>query len=348
VRRRSDRRAPHGDVSATALARLRFIAWARDFVTDPAGFPYVEEYPRVQRTGLAIGFLLSCVAFILALVLLLRLARDDLPDDAAAGALVLLGAYPFAIFFGAVYTESLYLLAAVATIYYFRRRAFWLAAVWGVFGALFRPNGFFLAGPLALAAATVFVPRLAWGRPVFVVGRTSPRGASGVGSERFIPAAVALTPVLGMLVHSASLCTLTGRPFAWFDAHAAWGRSAAGVCSLVADHGGYLLDHGVSGYIVGRPYDALNLLPTILAGALVWPVTRRFGILYGSFLAVNLAAPLLSGSLQSMGRFTSVLFPMFLYLAAVSTTTQRAALVAGFGALQGLVAVLFFTWRDLF
>ena len=119
-----------------------------------------------------------------------------------------------------------------------------------MFGGLVRPNGFFLAGPLALAAATVFVPRLAWGRPVFVVGRTSPRGSSGVGSERFIPAAVALTPVLGMLVHSASLCTLTGRPFAWFDAHAAWGRSAAGVCSLVADHGGYLLDHGVSGYIV--------------------------------------------------------------------------------------------------
>ena len=145
---------------------------------------------------------------------------------------------------------------------------------------------------------------------MFVVGRTSPRGSSGVGSERFIPAAVALTPVL--LVHSASLFTLTGRPFAWFDAHAAWGRSAAGVFSLVADHGGYLLEHGVSGYIVGRPYDVLNLLPTILAGALVWPVTRRFGILYGSFLAVNLAAPLLSGSLQSMGRFTSVLFPMFL------------------------------------
>ena len=90
----------------------------------------------MQRTGLAIGFLLSCVAFILALVLLLRLARDDLPDDAAAGALVLLGAYPFAIFFGAVYTESLYLLAAVATIYYFRRRAFWL----GVFGLPFSPK----------------------------------------------------------------------------------------------------------------------------------------------------------------------------------------------------------------
>jgi len=32
----------------------------------------------------------------------------------------------------------------------------------------------------------------------------------------------------------------------------------------------------------------------------------------------------------------------------VSTSTHRAAIAGGFGALQGLVAALFFTWRDIF
>ena len=318
------------------------------FISDPAGYPFVEERARVQRTGLAVGFVLSCVAFILALVLLLRLARDDLPDDAAAGALVLLGAYPFAVFYGAIYTESLYLLATVATCYCFRHRWFWRAALCGLCVGLIRPNGFFLTVPLGLAAATAFVPWLGWGRPVFVGDRGAPAGGLGGGVLRYAAVAVALTPLLGMLSHSAFLFTLTRQPFAWFDAQAAWGRDATGFASIVTEHWSYLLEHGPTGYIVGRPYDVLNLLPTLLAGVLIWPVTRRFGIFYGSFLVVNLLPPLLSGGLESMGRYTSVLFPLFLYLAAVSTSTHRAAIAGGFGALQGLVAALFFTWRDIF
>jgi hypothetical protein len=323
---------------------FRSVDSVRGFIADPAGYPFVEEYARVQRTGLAVGFFLSCLAFVFAMALLLRLARDDLPDDAAAGALVLLGAYPFAVFYGAVYTESLYLLATVATFYCFRHRWFWGAAACGIFVGLIRPNGFFLAVPLALAAATAFVPWLGWGRPVFV----SDRGPTHGRPTGYAAMAVAATPVLGMLAHSLFLFGVTGEPFAWFDGQSAWGRDAMGVGAIVNEHWSYLREHGPIGYAVGRPYDVLNLLPALLAVALVWPVTRRFGVLYGSFLVVNLVPPLLSGGLESMGRYTSVLFPLFLYLAAVSTSMQRAATASVFGVLQGLVAVLFFTWRDIF
>ncbi|MDA1091769.1 MAG: hypothetical protein O3A25_00655 [Acidobacteria bacterium] len=43
-----------------------------------------------------------------------------------------------------------------------------------------------------------------------------------------------------------------------------------------------------------------------------------------------------------------MLFPLFLHLPAVASSTQRAATATAFGVLQGLVAVLFFTWRDIF
>ena len=327
---------------------LRSVDSILGFIGNPAGYAFVEEYARLQRTGLAVGFLLSCVAFMFALAVLAQLARDDLQDDAATGALVLLGAYPFAVFYGAVYTESLYLLVTVTTIYCFRHRWFWRAAVCGIVVGLVRPNGFVLAVPLALAAATAFVPWLGWGRPVFVDDRESTRGTAKRQRDRYVAMAVAVAPLVGMLAHSLLLSRITGEPLAWLDGQSAWGRDATGVGAIVHDHWSYLREHGPGGYALGRPYDVLNLLPTVLALALVWPVTRRFGVLYGSFLVVSLVPPLLSGGLESMGRYTAVLFPLFLYLAAVASSTQRAATASVFGVLQGLVAVLFFTWRDIF
>src|SRR5206468_6040242 len=55
--------------------------------------------------------LVSLGAFLAALAYVFALARDDLDsDDAARTALWFLAAYPFACFFGAIYTESLFLL----------------------------------------------------------------------------------------------------------------------------------------------------------------------------------------------------------------------------------------------
>ena len=47
-----------------------------------------------------------------------------------------------------------------------------------------------------------------------------------------------------------------------------------------------------------------------------------------------------------MGRVTCLLFPMFMYLALVLADRQRQALAVGFACVQGLAAVLFFTWHQ--
>ena len=54
---------------------------------------------------------------ILLLVLFVGLARDELGDDTAARAsMVLLATYPFSVFHGAVYTESLYLVGVLGAV----------------------------------------------------------------------------------------------------------------------------------------------------------------------------------------------------------------------------------------
>ena len=75
---------------------------------------------------------------------------------------------------------------------------------------------------------------------------------------------------------------------------------------------------------------------------------RRFGLPYAVFIILNLLPPMSAGGMLSMGRVTSVLFPVFLWLGAAVPAHQRTAWIVGFAMLQGLVAVMFFTWRPLY
>jgi hypothetical protein len=84
----------------------------------------------------------------------------------------------------------------------------------------------------------------------------------------------------------------------------------------------------------------------VLASA--WPVARRFGIAYAVFILVNILPPLATGGLLSAGRFSSVLFPAFFWLAAVVPPRQSGGWIAAFAALQALNGALFYTWRPLY
>ena len=80
----------------------------------------------------------------------------------------------------------------------------------------------------------------------------------------------------------------------------------------------------------------------------MWPVARRLGLAYGLFMLVNILPALASGGLLSAGRFSSVLFPAFIWLATAVPKTQRAGWIATFAAAQAFNAALFYTWRPLF
>jgi hypothetical protein len=268
------------------------------------------------------GTLLSLAMFVLALAYLYELAREELSDDQAAAAIWLLAAYPFAIFFGAIYTESLYLAGAAGAFYHFRRRELVQAAAWGLVVGLTRPNGFFLCLPLALLA----VPQ-----------RRDPRA--------WLAAA---TPLAGALLYSVFIWRIAGHPLAWAMGHAAWGRHYGGLTRLVVSRYGYIASAGLLQYVSREPYDLLNGLAVIFVLAAAWPVARRFGAAYAAFLLVGILPPLAAGGLMSAGRFSAVLFPAFLWLGAVVPPRHRAGWIAGFAAMQAFIAALFYTWRPLY
>ena len=73
----------------------------------------------------------------------------------------------------------------------------------------------------------------------------------------------------------------------------------------------------------------------IAALALAVPITRRFGLAYGVFLLLMIVPPLFRGGFLSLGRLTSTLFPLFLYLGWRLRGTPLAVAVMAFAGIPG-------------
>jgi hypothetical protein len=192
---------------------------------------------------------------------------------------------------------------------------------------LTRLNGALLALPLGLLA----------------IGPT--RGSAPAKTAALMAAAA---PGVGLLIYALFIWRLTGDPFAFATGQTAWGRTYTGLGSLVSHQYSILANAGLSGYVGTPGYDVLNAIGALFAIVAIWPVTRRIGLAYGLFMAVNILPALANGGLLSAGRFSSVLFPAFIWLAGAVPPGQRTAWVASFAALQAFCAALFYTWRPLF
>ena len=289
------------------------------------------------------GTVIALAAFFGALVYLFRLARDLLGSDDEAGASVwLIATFPFALFFSALYTESLFLLGAVASFYHFRRKEYARAGAWGLLIGLTRPPGCFVSVPLAILAIEPLLP--AW----LVGGRSMDREREASAGALVPAIAAAAMPGVGMLLYSAFIWYLTGNPLEWARGHAAWGREYTGLGVLVAQRYEWLTQGGLYAYTSQVPGDFLNAIGPIFVLVATWPVARRLGLAYAVFILLNILPPMAAGGLLSAGRFASVIFPAFIWFASAIPARHRPAWQASFIAVQALNAILFYTWRPLY
>jgi hypothetical protein len=281
------------------------------------------------------GVFLSIFAFAWASAYLWRLARDIIGESRATDAVALLAAYPFSIFYSAPYTESVFLLGAVAAVYHFRRDEWVKAGAWGLLVGLTRPNGCFLS----LVLAALIAERL-WRERAAESAIPRARIAASLAS--------AAMPGVGMLGYSVYVHSLTGSFFGWARMHeAAWGRTYEGLAPVQRAFG-WITDEGLVHVVEGVPFDTLNSLGLIFALIMVWPVLRKAGPALALFVLINVIPPMLAGGVLSLGRLSATLFPAFIALAAIASPRVTLALITAFAIGQGLVAAIFFTWRPLF
>jgi len=277
------------------------------------------------------GIVVSWLSFVLAMVVLTRLAELDLTDVEAERAALLTAIFPFSFFFGAVYTESTFLLFTLLTFYCVRTRRWAAAGVCGAVATATRVTGILM------------LPGLAW-----IAWRSST-----TLRDRAAAALALIAAALGFGGYCLYVYQHTGDPFLWATALTRWGTGYhPGGAPWTAPFAlaGALVTHPYVFLTSGpmAPYDALYGVTALLFVAAIPFVWLKFGAAYGLFLALNLYVPLSSGAFEGLGRYCSVLFPVFIWLAAIPSRRLSTAIVVVFAMFYTLGLALFATLRPLF
>ena len=121
------------DGRLSILSPTRAPDYQQNIAFFPA-FPMSMRYLSVVlgRQPLWTGVGISIVAFYLrARVFPEARAQRAGDEEQAVTAVMLLAAYPFAVFFSAAYTEGLFLLTLMGAVYHFRQNQLWRSAFWG-------------------------------------------------------------------------------------------------------------------------------------------------------------------------------------------------------------------------
>jgi len=266
------------------------------------------------------GMLVSWAAFAVACVGLYRLTRGFFGSSVAGGATLLLAAFPFSLYDGAIYTEALYLALAVWAFVCIERRQWWAAGALAGLACGVRPPGLLVGACVALAYL------LDWRRERRLL--------------RFDILALALTP-LGLCAYLLYCWARWGQPFAYLTA------------SRLGWHGGYLQANGLRAVATAltsfdaRDGDHILTCAAILLSlgflALIPMIWRRLGPVYAFFTLASVVAPILDfPTLHSLGRYLSVAFPVFMALAF--TLRGRPRLLAALAAVSGIVLMLCATY----
>lgn len=129
--------------------------YGNGFSATPAFFPL---YPWLMSwgsslTGLpveTVGWLISRMAFLGALIMVSALVAQDFDIRIARWTIVSIAVFPTSFFFGAVYTESLFLLLAATTLWAARKNDWLLAVIACFLAVLTRSAGIMLGIPMAV------------------------------------------------------------------------------------------------------------------------------------------------------------------------------------------------------
>jgi hypothetical protein len=303
------------------------------------------------------GVLISLVAFAAALYGIHRLTTleftrtervDDRPEQVARLAVLVMAFTPMALFFSAIYTESLFLALSVALFWSARHGRWTWVGVMGALAVATRSTGLVLAVPALVLY--LYGPRE--DRPPDRLAPGPVRAADGVIAYarhaagllrpryRLRPQVLwlALLPA-AVVIFAGSLALSGGDALAPFKAeHQVWGREFVGPIVSLWD----TFQHP-------HPTTFVFLLAACPA---VIGVLRRLPLAYGLYVLAAIAVAISYPTkgldpLTSLPRYMVVLFPMGMWLAAWLTEHPRLRTpVLILSALAMAVFVTrFATWR---
>jgi hypothetical protein len=323
-----------GDSLFSPLARWDstwYLGIAHSGYDGGASSAFFPLYPMLLR-GLAIvddpgallvsAYVVSLASLFGALYLMHRLVAVELGDEVARRSVLMLALFPGALWLGAPYSESLFLLLSVGAFYAARTDRWALAGGAAALASGTRSAGIVLVVPLLILWWRSRARRwqdLAW---------------------------IALAPA-GLALYSLYLALAIGDGFAYLHLQDVWFRSFAGpfggvvdgavaawdgLRQIVSGQRSHVYFTAAGGDPIAVGWHNVELFGFLVLGVIAGVgVLRRLPLAYGAYVVAALALPLSfpvgPQPLMSLPRFLAVLFPLFMWLALVCRTPRRQALV---------------------
>jgi hypothetical protein len=330
-----------------------FAAWDSGWYFDIAqrGYYYSSEgqssvaffplYPLVVRalawpfgstaaaTWLA-GIAVSNGAFFVGLVVVHRWVLRVFGEREVARRTVLyLTVFPFSFFMTRVYPSSLFFLLNAASISAAYSSRWWSAGALGALATLTRPHGVLIGIPVALIALR------------------------GCDARTAALRLLALSPVpLALVAYSAFVYVVAGHPLAWLSAQSQWGYSLGHApWQQLLRVLGTIQRHGLYDYFFtssSAPFHLFHGCAALFLLSVTPFVFSRVGLAPGAWVLASVIVPLTGSSLEGIGRYGAVLFPVFAVIATVRSTRVHEALLVGSCLLLALFLALFVTWRPIY
>ena len=273
-----------------------------------------------------------------AAAVMVRLAALEGNEEQGRRAVKYLMVFPAAVFLGAPYTESLFLLLTALCLWALRRGKWWLAGFMGFFAALTRNLGLLLVVPFAveiLDSLGVFQEprRLATGRLWLDFLR---RGAWVL----LIPLGAAIYLLINQIAY--------GDPFAFLQIQANhWGQKMQAPWLTMKTTWENLVGNGDANlklYLWGPQF--IGMLAALAALPLLM---RKLRPAWAAYLLVYTIVSLTPAWLLSFNRYMMGAVPLFLGLAALTEKRKTAdwVVTALFAAMMLFLAAGYLMWRHV-
>lgn len=263
-----------------------------------------------------IGLLISNLSFLVSLVLFWKLVILDYSKKIAFLSVFILLSFPTSFYFGALYTESLFLVLVLGSFYAARKNQWLLAGILGAVASATRVVGIFLFPALLLE----------W-RQMRKEGK----------AEIYHLLFICMVPI-GIISYMLFLKGTTGDPLAFYTLQAISGEQRdQRIIPLYQVFWRYV--KMIWEFQTNLAY--LTIFMELLAGALgifllILGYFRRMRPSYLCFGFLSYLLPTLTGSFSSMPRYLVIIFPIFIVLATFISGNR----LLRFGVLTALIVLL--------
>ncbi len=260
-------------------------------------YPYLIRgiSPLFLGNFLLAGLTISHLTFLLSLYLLYKLIKLDFEEKIAKRALIYLVLFPTSLYFGSVYSESLFLALVLGSFYAARKNRWLLAGMLGAFASATRLAGIFLFPALLIEWWIQSRGKLKNLAPLFLT-------------------------FLGLVAYMGYLDKTTGDPLYFIHVQPFFGAERA-VEKLVLL---YQVFWRYLKMILTTRFDVLyfSVWLELVAGVLFLALTAltylKLRLSYFVFMILAYITPTLTGTFSSMPRYVLVLFPGFILLALLA------------------------------